>query len=635
MAPFHSKSETLHPVLAATGARVLLSGNDAIARGAWEAGVRLAAAYPGTPSTEILETLSLLPDVYAEWSVNEKVAMEVAIGASLAGARALCSMKHVGMNVASDALMTITVAGVAGGLVIAIADDVGVSSSQNEQDSRFWGRFAHVPVLEPADPQEAMEMAKFAFELSETHATPVILRVTTRVCHVKAPVTVGARIERETAGFQRDPGRWILSPINARRQLPLQAGREQRLAAVAEASPLNFATAGSDRRLGIVTSGAAYLHVRECFPDLPVLKLGLSNPVPLGLVSRFAAGVDELLVVEETEPFVEQAIRAAGIAARGKDVLPRTGELTPDVLRPLVAPLLGESAPPLPPYPAGETFPRPPTLCAACPHSGIYYVLARLRKKVLISGDIGCYALGAGPPWYALDTVVAMGSSMGIALGLDKARGDADRSKAIIAVIGDSTFLHMGMQGLLNIVYQRGNITVIILDNRTTAMTGGQDHAGSGRGMHGEEAPRIDFPRLVAALGVRPERIRVVDPYQLPVLAKTVREETEFAEPSVVIAQRPCVLSDFYQATPPFRVVDEDCTGCSNCFNVGCPAIHLARSAQKTLATGTITELQFAVIDSIACTGCGLCARACGPKAIVATAPADGAAAGMAAAGRC
>jgi len=627
-----STPEAVHPALADTGARVLLSGNEAIARGAWEAGARLAAAYPGTPSTEILETFSLFPGVYAEWSVNEKVAMEVAIGASLAGARALCSMKHVGMNVASDALMTITVAGIRGGLVIAIADDVGVSSSQNEQDSRYWGRFAHVPVLEPADPQEALEMAKFAFELSQAYATPVILRVTTRVCHVKAPVTVGARVEQEAAGFQRDPARWVLSPVNAQRQLPQQAGRERALAAVSEATPLNFITPGSDRRLGIVTSGAAYLHVRECFPDLPVLKLGLSYPVPLGLVGRFAAGVDELLVVEETEPLVELAIRAGGIAARGKDVLPRTGELTPEILRVALAAMLGEPAPSPPPYPAGNTFPRPPTLCAACPHSGIYYVLARLRKKVLISGDIGCYALGAGAPWHALDTVVAMGSSMGIALGLDKARGDADRSKAVIAVIGDSTFLHMGMQGLLNIVYQRGNITVIILDNRTTAMTGGQDNAGSGRGLHGEEAPRVDFGRLVAALGVRPERIRVVDPYLLPVLARTVREETEFAEPSVVIAQRPCVLSDFYQATPPFRVVDEDCTGCSNCFNVGCPAIHLSRTEQKTLASGAVTELQFAVIDSIACTGCGLCARACGPKAIVASAPAD---AGAVPAARC
>jgi indolepyruvate ferredoxin oxidoreductase alpha subunit len=502
MAAVLPTSEAEHPALAGSEARVLLSGNDAIARGVWEAGAKLAAAYPGTPSTEILETLSLFPDLYTEWSVNEKVAMEVAIGASLSGARAFCAMKHVGMNVASDAFMTITVAGVVGGLVVAIADDVGLSSSQNEQDSRFWGRFAHVPILEPADSQEAYEMAKYAFELSEAYATPVILRATTRVCHVKAPVTLGRRVARETTGFQRDPTRWILNPVNARRQLPLQAARDLRLAAAAETAACNFITPGGDRRLGIVTSGPVYLHVRESFPDVPVLKLGLSHPVPLGLVARFAAEVDELVIAEETEPLIEQAVRAAGIAARGKELLPRLGELTPDVLRQALGPILGLRAPEPLPYPSVAPFPRPPTLCAACPHSGLYYVLARLRRRVLISGDIGCYTLGAGAPWNALDTTVAMGASMGIALGLDKARSEADRSKAIVAVIGDSTFLHMGMQGLLDIVYHRGNVTVIILDNRTTAMTGGQDNPGSGRGLRGEDAPRVDFPRLVAALGV-------------------------------------------------------------------------------------------------------------------------------------
>jgi indolepyruvate ferredoxin oxidoreductase alpha subunit len=609
-----------HPALAPAGECVLLSGNEAIARGVWESGARLAAAYPGTPSTEILETLSLFPELYAQWSVNEKVALEVAIGASLTGARAFCAMKQVGMNVASDALMTITVPGVAGGLVIAIADDIGLSSSQNEQDSRYWGRFAHVPILEPADSQEALEMAKHAFELSEAHATPVILRCTTRVCHVKARVTLGERVAHDTPGFRRDPARWVVNPINAQRQLPLQGERDRQLALVTETTALNFVTRGSDRRIGIVASGPAYLHVRDAFPEVPVLKLGLSYPVPFGLVARFAAEVDELVVVEETEPLLEQAIRAEGIAARGKDLLPRLGELTPDVLRRALGPLLGEPvAPPLP-YPAVTPFPRPPTLCAACPHSGAYYVLARLRKKVFISGDIGCYALGAGPPWNALDTVVAMGASMGIALGLDKARSAADRSKSIIAVIGDSTFLHMGMQGLLDIVYHQGNVTVIILDNRTTAMTGAQDNASSGRGLHKEDAPRVSFPQLVAALGVRPERIRVVDPYQLPVLARTIREETEIPEPSVVIAERPCVLTDFYHATPPYRAVDEDCTGCGNCLNVGCPAIQVSRTGQKALKTGTTTELRFTVIDPVVCTGCGLCVASCGPKAIVAAA---------------
>ena len=607
-----------HSALAPAGDRVLLSGNDAIARGVWEAGARLAAAYPGTPSTEILETLSLYPELYTEWSVNEKVAMEVAFGASLTGARAFCAMKHVGMNVASDAFMTITVAGVAGGLVVAIADDVGLSSSQNEQDSRYWGRFAHVPVLEPADSQEALEMARYAFELSEAESTPVILRCTTRVCHVKARVTLGVRREHAAAGFKRDPERWVVNPASAARHLPRQAERDRRLEALVESSPLNYLTDGPDRRLGIVTSGPVYLHVRESFPDVPVLKLGLSHPVPLGLVARFASTVGELVVAEETEPLLEQAIRAAGVAARGKALLPRLGELTPDVLTRALGPLLGEPPRPALPFPTVTPFPRPPTLCAACPHSGIYYVLSRLRKRIFISGDIGCYTLGAGPPWNALDTTISMGASMGVALGLDKARAEIDRARAIVAVIGDSTFLHMGMQGLLDIVYHRGNITVIILDNRATAMTGGQDNPGSGRGLHHEDAPRVDFPRLVAALGVKPERIRVVDPYQLPLLARTVREETEVAEPSVVIAQRPCVLSEYYRPAPALRVVDEDCNGCGNCFNVGCPAIHVGRTQTRTLKNGATTESRYAVIDHGGCTGCGLCAAACGRKAIVA-----------------
>ena len=610
-------SDPPHPALAPSGERVLLSGNDAVARGAWEAGVKLATAYPGTPSTEMLETLGLYAEIYSQWSVNEKVALEVAFGASLSGARAFCAMKHVGMNVASDALMTIAVTGVAGGLVIAVADDVGVSSSQNEQDSRYWGRFAHIPILEPADSQEAYEMTKYAYELSEAHATPVLLRCTTRVCHVKARVTLGTRLERETVGFRRDPGRWIMTPANARQRLPIQAQRDERLAAVAEECALNFATQGADRRIGIVTSGPAYMHVREAYPDVPVLKLGLSYPVAVGLVRAFAAGVDQIIVAEETEPLLEEALRAAGVAARGKDLLPRLGELTPDVLRRGLGPLLGESAALAPPYPAVTPFPRPPTLCAACPHSGLYYVLARLRKKVLISGDIGCYTLGAGAPWNALDTTISMGASMGIALGLDKARSAADSSKAIVAVIGDSTFMHMGMQGLLDIAYHQGNVTVVILDNRTTAMTGAQDNPGSGRGLHGEDAPRVDFPRIVAALGVAPERIRVVDPYQLPVLSKAVREETEHQGTSVVIAQRPCVLSDFYEPSLPFRVADADCTGCANCLNVGCPAIHVTRTEIKTLKTKGTAELKFVAIDRIACTGCGLCVASCGPKAIV------------------
>ncbi|CAA7618792.1 thiamine pyrophosphate-dependent enzyme [Magnetospirillum sp. SS-4] len=598
--------------------RLLLSGNDAIARGVWEAGAKVAAAYPGTPSTEILESLSLYPDLYAEWSVNEKVALEVAIGGSMSGARSFCAMKHVGLNVASDAFMTVTVAGVIGGLVIAVADDVGLSSSQNEQDSRYWGRFGHVPVLEPADSQEAYEMAKFAFELSEAYNTPVILRLTTRVCHVKAVVQVGERQPVAIAGFKPDARRWVMTPANAKGRLPEQIAREGKLQALAEASPFNILETGSDRRVGFVTSGPSYMHLRECFPDAPVLKLGFTYPVPMALVEKLADQVDQVVVVEETEPLMEQEIRAAGIRnLHGKDLLPRLGELTPNVLIPAINGFLGDPIPPSTTYPKFDPFPRPPTMCAACPHMGVYYSLARLRKKVQISGDIGCYTLGAGHPWNALDTTISMGASMGIALGMDKARSEETKDKAVIAVIGDSTFLHMGMQGLLDIVYNRGNVTVMLLDNRTTGMTGGQNHAGTGKGLKGDDTPRVDFVRLVEALGVKPERIHKIDPYKLPLVFKTIKQEIEIPEVSVIITDQPCVLSEFYVKITPYKVVDDDCTGCGNCINVGCPAITVKRSESKVRADGKVNELKFTTIDTAMCTGCHMCVESCGPNAIV------------------
>ncbi|KIM00772.1 Indolepyruvate oxidoreductase subunit IorA [Paramagnetospirillum magnetotacticum MS-1] len=603
--------------------RLLLSGNDAIARGVWEAGARVAAAYPGTPSTEILESLSLYPDLYAEWSVNEKVAMEVAIGGSMSGARSFCAMKHVGLNVASDAFMTVTVAGVIGGLVIAVADDVGMSSSQNEQDSRFWGRFAHVPVLEPADSQEAYEMAKYAFELSEAYNTPVILRLTTRVCHVKAVVQVGEKVAHAIGGFKSDARRWVMTPANAKGLLPAQIAREGKLQALAEASPLNFLDDGKDKRVGFVTSGPAFMHVRESFPDAPVLKLGFTYPVPLALVEKLAGQVEHLVVVEETEPLMERELKAAGLQKiHGKDLLPRLGELTPNVLIPAIKTFLGEPVPPATTYPKFDPFPRPPTMCAACPHMGVYYSLARMRKNVQISGDIGCYTLGAGHPWNALDSTISMGASMGIALGMDKARSEETKDKAVVAVIGDSTFLHMGMQGLLDIVYNRGNVTVLILDNRTTGMTGGQNHAGTGKGLKGDDTPRVDFTKLVEALGVNPERIKKIDPYQLPVVFKTIKQETAIPEVSVIITDRPCVLSEFYSKIEPYKVVDEDCTGCGNCINVGCPAITVKRSESKVRPDGKVNELKFTTIDTAMCTGCNMCVESCGPKAIVKAKPA-------------
>jgi len=599
--------------------RLFLSGNEAVARAVWESGCRVAAAYPGTPSTEMLEEISGYPDIYAEWSVNEKVSLEVAIGAAYAGSRAFCAMKHVGMNVASDALMTLTLTGVIGGLVIAIADDVGLSSSQNEQDSRYWGRFAHLPVFEPADSQEAYEMTKAAFDLSERFQCPVILRLTTRICHVKALATVGERSEHAAAGFKKDVARWVMTPAGAVRRIPLMFEREQALRAEAEASALNFVDAGTDARVGFVTSGPAYMHVRESFPDAPVLKLGLSCPLPLEKIRAFAATVDKLIVAEEVEPLIETELKANGIACVGKEILPRQGELAPHVLKPIIAKLLGEPAREAIAPPA-QVFPRPPTMCVACPHLGVYYTLSQL-KNITIAGDIGCYTLGAGHPWNALDTTISMGASMGIAMGLDKGRGEADKDKRILAVIGDSTFMHMGMQGLLDIVYNKGNVTVLILDNRAVGMTGGQNNPGNGRDIHGEAAPRVDFAKLVESLGVKPERIHVVDPYLLPVLFKTLRDEIKVPEVSVIITNQPCVLVDDYKKQQPFEVIDDKCTGCGNCVEVGCPAIHVMRREKAVKPSGKEVELQFVQIETAACTGCGLCVQPCAPDAIVKVAP--------------
>ncbi len=595
--------------------RLLLSGNEAVARAVWESGCKVAAAYPGTPSTEMLEVLSTYPDLYTEWSVNEKVSLEVAIGAAFAGSRSFCCMKHVGMNVASDALMTLTLTGVVGGLVIAIADDVGLSSSQNEQDSRYWGRFAHIPVFEPSDSQEAYAMTKAAYDFSEKFQVPVILRMTTRINHVKALVTVGERAAHASAGFKKEPARWVMTPAGAGKRIPMMFERDKTLRAEAEISPLNLIDNGKDKRVGFVASGPAWMHVRESFPDAPVLKLGFSCPVPLEKIRAFAATVEKLVVVEEVEPLVENELKAAGIVCLGKEILPRQGELAPNVLKPAIAKLLGEPVPELPTAPA-QVFPRPPTMCVACPHLGVYYTLAQI-KNLTISGDIGCYTLGAGHPWNALDTTISMGASMGIALGLDKGRGESDQDKRILAVIGDSTFLHMGMQGLLDIVYNGGNVTVLLLDNRAVGMTGGQSNPGTGRDIHGQEAPRVDFAKLVESLGVKKERIHVVDPYVLPKLFKTIRDEIKIPEVSVIITDQPCVLVDDYKKQKPYTVIDEKCTGCGNCVDVGCPAIHVTRREKVVKPSGKEVELQFVRIETSACTGCNLCVQPCAPEAIV------------------
>jgi len=599
--------------------REFLSGNEAVARGAWEAGVELAAAYPGTPSTEILETLAGLPGVYAEWSSNEKVALEVALGASMTGRRALTAMKHVGLNVAADSLMTMGLVGVKAGLVIAVCDDIGFSSSQNEQDSRFWGRFVHLPVLEPADAAEAHAMTRDAFELSERYEVPVLLRLTTRVSHVKRTVATGEREAPDARrhGYERDVERWIITPNHVGKRLELRAQRDTALAREAAQSGWNVLEPGTDRRIGFVVSGVAYHVVREAFPDAPVLKLGFSHPLPLSLAWSLHAIAEQILVVEEIEPIVERELKAAGFAAHGKDVLPLQGEISGATLERAVARLLGDeyADSPAPAKPA-RVFPRPPTLCAGCPYMGVYFWLGQLKDAV-ICGDIGCYTLGCGEPWNAMDSIISMGASLGVAHGMAKAfEGDA-KAKPVLAVIGDSTFLHTGMPALANITYQGGNVTVLLLDNRSTAMTGGQNNPGNGRKLDGSPAARLDFARLVEALGVRPARVRVVDPYELPTFFKVLREEMKAPEPSVLITTRPCVLTEEFDRRRPLAVTEDQCNGCARCLEVGCPAITVTRRERQQRSTGKVVDLAWVRIERAMCTGCDLCAKACARGAIV------------------
>ncbi len=596
--------------------KALMSGNEAVARAAWEAGVRVACAYPGTPSTEILENLATYDDIHTHWSVNEKTSLEVAIGASVAGSRAFCAMKHVGVNVAADPLMSLTLAGVTGGLVIAVADDVGFSSSQNEQDTRYWGRFAHLPIFEPSDSQEAHDMVIDAFDLSEKYGTPVIIRMTTRICHVKCLVAVGERSLHPGAAFKSDPEHWVMVPQNAKKRQVIQFERDAQLTELCEETLWNPIIDGDDRRVGFIASGPAFMHVSEAFPDAPILKLGFSHPVPIEKIRAFADTVDNLVVVEETEPLVENALKAASIACHGKDILPRSGELLPGIISKGVNALHGGPASQAVSTQT-EVFPRPPSMCTGCPHLPPYYCLSKLTRKTTIVGDIGCYTLGAGHPWRALDTAVSMGASMGMALGMDLGRSEKDKKKGIVAVIGDSTFLHMGMQGLLEMNYTNGNVTVMLLDNSTTGMTGGQEHAGTGLDIHGAPAPKVDFEKLCQALGVNPERIHTVDPYQLPELYKVMKQEIAQPEPSVIITNQPCVLIDRFESKPALKVLDDKCSGCAKCLNVGCPAINVTRRETEARADGSTFERAWVSIDTTACTGSNLCEQTCSYDAIV------------------
>jgi indolepyruvate ferredoxin oxidoreductase alpha subunit len=577
-------------------ARALLSGDEAIARGAFEAGVRVATAYPGTPSTEILEALVACPGVRAQWAPNEKVALEVAIGASLAGARAIASMKHVGLNVASDPLMTASYVGVRGGLVIVTADDPGMFSSQNEQDNRHYARLAKVPMLEPSDSQEAKDFTIAAFELSERFDTPVLVRITTRVAHSNSLVELGERAEREPTGFVCEPAKAVMVPGNARRRHELVEARTEQLAEYAETCGLNRIEKG-DRRLGVIVSGVAHQYVKEAKPRASILKLGLTNPLPRKLIRQFAKSVEKLYVVEELDPYLEDQVRAMGIKLAHGPSRPRTGELNPD----LVAEFLGARKR-AGRAPAAGLPPRPPALCPGCGHRALLTVLKRL--KVFVSGDIGCYTLGVQPPLQTMDTCICMGAAIGVAHGVEKATG---RTGDMVAVIGDSTFIHSGITPLIDCVYNQSSTTVIILDNETVAMTGHQNHPGTGKTAAGEPTSRLVLEELCRAVGVR--NVSVVDPYDLKQTEALVKEALAAREPSVIIARRRCVLLDRDRVRHPYRVEAERCVGCGRCLMHGCPAIS-DRTPEGS------RKKHVAIVPEL-CAGCGVCAEICPSGAIL------------------
>ncbi|MDR0433916.1 MAG: indolepyruvate ferredoxin oxidoreductase subunit alpha [Gracilibacteraceae bacterium] len=584
--------------------RQLMTGNEAIARGAWEAGVRVATAYPGTPSTEITENAARYPEIYAEWSPNEKVALEVGLGASIAGGRALVAMKHVGVNVAADPLFTAAYTGVTGGLVLVSADDPGMHSSQNEQDNRHLGRAAKIPILEPADSQEAKDFTVAAFSLSEEFDTPVMLRITTRAAHSRSLVQLGAREERPLPPYSKDARKYVMIPAYARLRHTAVEARLAALRELAETTPLNRVEWG-DKSIGIVTGGVAYQYVKEALPGASVLKLGLSFPLPRRKITEFAQTVAQLYVVEELEDFWETYLRAWGLPVRGKEIFPRTGELQPETVAAALAADTGRpSRLPTSPPPAvagAEPPARPPVLCPGCPHRGLFYVLRKMR--LIVAGDIGCYTLGCLEPLNSIDTTICMGASIGAAIGMEKTRGE-EFARRLVAVIGDSTFIHSGVTGLIDAVYNNAQTTLLILDNRTTGMTGHQDNPATGRTLRGEwrERQEIDLARLCRAVGVN--RVTTVDPFEMELMEETLRTELAAAEPSVVISRRKCALIDREAARPPLYVDQAECTGCFRCMRLGCPC--LSRREQKA-----------AISDQ--CVACGLCAQVCAAGAIKTT----------------
>ena len=587
--------------------KVLLSGNQAIARGAYEYGVRVAAGYPGTPSSEILEHVAEYKAIYAEWSVNEKVAMDVAIGAAYAGQRAMVTMKQVGMNVAADSFFYAVYTGVKGGLLIVTADDPGMFSSQNEQDNRHYARFAKMPMLEPSDSQEAKDFVGIGLDLSEEWDTPVLLRTVMRVSHSASPVELGERAGDDSAPtppLERNPHKLVSTCLWARERHPVIEERLKRLAGLASDFSFNRLE-WRDRKLGIVASGPVYHYAREIFADASFLKLGMSYPLPTALIRRFAAGVSELLIIEELDPFLEEQVKALGIECRGKDVFPACGELTTAVIERSAAEagLLPREAIKGQRQVAPTDLPgRSPVLCPGCPHRSTFYLLSQI-KDVVVAGDIGCYNLGALPPFNATDTMGAMGASVGVAHGFDVA-GIPD---PFVAVIGDSTFFHAGIAPLLNIVHNGGKSTVVILDNHTTAMTGHQDHPGVNIRLGGVPAPKIDIEGIVRASGVTD--VHKVDPFDVKAVEKALKEALAFDGPSVVIVDGPCVFVGTDRGVT-YAVEDEYCPACGVCFRLGCPAI--IRSDKVNARTGR----HKAEIDPVLCVGCDMCAQVCPTEAI-------------------
>lgn len=567
--------------------RKVLSGNEAFARGAYEAGVKVVSSYPGTPSSEITDFIKRYEDIYCEWAVNEKVALEVAIGASLAGSRSMTCMKHVGLNVAADPLMTLSYTGVNGGLVILVADDPNMFSSQNEQDSRNYARFAKVPMLEPSDSEEAKEFVKKAFEISEKFCTPVIVRSVTRLSHSMSAVNLGERVEIPSKGLENNIPKWVMVPANGRVRHVFVEERLKKLQKYNEISDLVIEEINSNK-IGIITSGIPYQYVKEALPDASVLKLGMVWPLPLEKIVEFSKKVKKVYVVEELDPIIETELLAKGVKLKRLN-RPLTGELSVDTVKKLFGLNVNKCKTVVNDIPN-----RPPNMCPGCSHRGMFYAISKL--KLFAAGDIGCYTLGLLPPLSAINSTVCMGASISMAHGIDRG-SDGEYAKKSVAVIGDSTFFHTGINGLINSLYNKGCSTVVILDNRITGMTGHQPNPGTGITIRGEESPRINFELLCRAFGIK--NVVTVDPFDVDECIRVLKEETSKDEMSVIITNRPCIFADRSVITNPYFVDSAKCTGCTACTKLGCPAI--AWDKKKRIA----------VIDESLCTGCALCPKVC------------------------